>query len=140
MASGMLVALALLWVVMRPDPDTVLCYEEPENALHPYLLRQVYGLLGKAARGEFGAPPVQVLVATHSVDFLNLCKPEEVRICERGPDGTATARSIADGKELREVIDAYRGALGELWFSGSLGGVPTQRDDERAASESPGPR
>lgn len=124
MASGMLMALALLWMIKRPEPDTILCLEEPENSLHPHLLRFMYDLLGKASRGELGAPPVQVLVATHSVDFVNLCSPGEVRICERNEDGTASIHAINDDAELSEALDAYRGALGELWYSGALGGVP----------------
>jgi predicted ATPase len=123
MASGMLISLALLWLVLRPEADKIICYDEPENSIHPYLLAKVYSLLRGAARGELGRPPVQVLIATHSVDFVNLCEPNEIRICERSDEGIKVT-SISDEKDLAEAVNNYRGAMGELWNSGALGGVP----------------
>jgi predicted ATPase len=123
-SSGMLLALALLWVTMRPDPDKILCYDEPENSMHPYLLQEVYQLLRRASRGELGGPRIQVIVATQSVDFVNQCRPEEVRICERDDKGHVSVHSIGDMKELQVSMERYRGALGELWYSGTMGGIP----------------
>lgn len=124
-SSGMLLALALLWVTMRPNPDCILCYDEPENSMHPYLLKEVYQLLSRASRGDLGGPAIQVVVATQSVDFINQCQPEEVRICERDGNGHVSVHPITDRKELADSIDKYRGALGELWYSGTMGGIPT---------------
>jgi predicted ATPase len=125
MASGMLLALALLWMVYRPDGDRMICFDEPENSVHPHLLRYVYDLLKGLTRPEKGRAPVQVLVATHSVDFVNLCEPDEIRICERSDDGSVQIESVKDKKDLAQAIDSYRGAMGELWFSGALGGLPS---------------
>ncbi len=132
MASGMLLALALLWIVLRPEGDRILCFEEPENSMHPYLLGEVYELLSMAARGEIGGQPVQVLVATHSVDFVNLCKPEEVRVCERDEGGAVHISEVGDDPQLRTVIKKYKGALGELWYSGAIRGVPGRRQGSRS--------
>jgi hypothetical protein len=60
---------------------------------------------------------VQVLVATHSVDFVNLGEPDEIRICERSDDGAVQIESVKDKKDLAQALDSYRGAMGELWFS-----------------------
>jgi predicted ATPase len=125
MASGMLLALALLWMVYRPDGDRIICFDEPENSVHPHLLRYVYDLLKGLASPENGRAPVQVLVATHSVNFVNLCEPDEVRMCERGDDGSVQIESVKDKKDLAQALDSYRGAMGELWFSGALGGLPS---------------
>jgi predicted ATPase len=125
MASGMLLALALLWMVHRPDGDRIICFDEPENSVHPYLLKYVYDLLKGVTRSESGRPPIQVLVATHSVDFVNLCEPDEVRICERTEAGGVQIQSIRDKKDLSQAVDNYRGAMGEMWLSGALGGFPT---------------
>ncbi|MBI5499039.1 MAG: AAA family ATPase [Deltaproteobacteria bacterium] len=134
-SSGMLLALALLWVTMRSEPDRILCFEEPENSLHPYLLGEAYELLGQAARGELAAEAgpattragVQVVVATHSVDFVNLCKPEEVRVCERDAEGVVKVSAVVDQAGLADALKNYQGALGELWYSGALGGIPKNR-------------
>jgi predicted ATPase len=123
MASGMLLALALLWMAHRPDGDRIICFDEPENSVHPYLLKYVYDLLKGLTKAEPGRPPIQVLVATHSVDFVNLCEPDEVRICERHADGQLKVQSIRDKKDLESAVDDYKGAMGELWFSGALGGL-----------------
>ncbi len=125
MASGMLLALALLWMVHRPDGDRIICFDEPESSVHPYLLKYVYDLLKGLTKAEAGRPAVQVLVATHSVDFVNLCAPDEVRICERTGDGRVQIQSISDKKDLAAAVDNYRGAMGEIWFSGAIGGLPT---------------
>ncbi len=124
MASGMLLALALLWMAHRPDADRILCFDEPENSVHPYLLGFVYQLLKGLTKSQAGRPPVQVVVATHSVDFVDLCEPEEVRVCERRDDGGVRVRSIRDQQDLAAAVDNYRGAMGELWLSGALGGFP----------------
>jgi predicted ATPase len=125
MASGMLLALALLWMVYRPDGDRIVCFDEPENSVHPHLLRYVYGILKGLTRPENGRASVHVVVATHSVDFVNLCEPDEIRICERSDDGSVQIESVKDKKDLAQALDTYRGAMGELWFSGALGGLPS---------------
>jgi predicted ATPase len=129
-SSGMLVALTLLWILHRPEPDRILLVEEPENSMHPYLLGEVYSLLRKAARGEIGDRALQVVVSTHSVDFVDLCRPEEIRICERDDKGQIHVGTVHGREGVGEVLETYRGALGELWYSGAIGGLPS------AASES----
>ncbi len=124
-SSGMLIALTLLWILYRPEPDRILCIEEPENSIHPYLLKEVYELLCMAARGEIGESSIQVVVTTHSVDFVNLCKPEEVRICERDGTGAVKVSTIHDRSDLEQAMETYKGALGELWYSGAVGGFPS---------------
>lgn len=128
-SSGMLIALTVLWMLHRPEPDRILLIEEPENSLHPYLLAEVYSLLRRAARGEIADRSVQVVVSTHSVDFVNLCRPDEIRICERDDDGAVRVNAIEDRKELGQAMQTYRGALGELWYSGAMGGFPTKVAD-----------
>jgi len=124
-ASGMLLALALLWMAHRIEGDRIICFDEPENSLHPYLLKYFYDLMKGLTKAEAGRPPIQILVATHSVDFVNLCEPHEVRICERHADGRLKVQSIRDKKDLASAVDDYKGAMGELWFSGALDGLPS---------------
>jgi predicted ATPase len=95
--------------------------------LHPRLLRELRDALYRLSfPSDFGIKraPVQVVVTTHSPFFLDLFKdhPEQVIIAEKKNDGTATFKNLSDDKELRELIgDA---PLGEVWYSGVLGGVP----------------
>ena len=67
---------------------------------------------------------MQVIATTHSPLFVDLFKdhPEQIIIAEKNADGSATLKSLADDPELHAMIgDA---PLGEVWYSGVLGGVP----------------
>jgi len=126
-SEGTLLALALLTIVYQPDAPVLVGLEEPDRGLHPRLLRELRDALYRLAfPSDFGIKrePVQVVVTTHSPFFLDLFKdhPEQVIIAEKQSDGTATFKNLSDDKELRDLIgDA---PLGEVWYSGVLGGVP----------------
>ena len=127
LSEGTLLALALLTVVHQPDAPTLIGLEEPDRGLHPRLLRELRDALYRLSfPADFGIQraPVQVVVTTHSPLFLDLFKdhPEQVIIAEKSADGSATFKNLSDDAQLREIIgDA---PLGEVWYSGILGGVP----------------
>lgn len=128
-SEGTLLALALLTIVHQPIPPVLVGLEEPDRGLHPRLLRELRDALYRLSfPSDFGIKrtPVQVVVTTHSPFFLDLFKehPEQVIIAEKQCDGTATFKNLSDDPQLRELIgDA---PLGEVWYSGVLGGVPVQ--------------
>lgn len=116
---GAIRVLALLALLYDPDPPQITCIEEIDHGLHPYVFdRLVERLREASARTQF-------LIATHSPTLVNRLRPEELIICERQPDGS-TRLPAADAEEirLREQAAAGRLRLGEIWFSGALGGVP----------------
>lgn len=126
-SEGTLLTLALLTIVHQPDAPVLVGLEEPDRGLHPRLLRELRDALYRLSfPSDFGIKraPVQVIVTTHSPFFLDLFKdhPEQVIIAEKLPDGTATFKNLSDDPQMRELIgDA---PLGEVWYSGVLGGVP----------------
>lgn len=130
LSEGTLIALALLYLAHNPASPKVICLEEPDRGLHPRLLRDLRDALYRLSYpDQFGIKrePVQVIATTHSPYFLDLFKdhPEEIIIAEKQPDATAVFKSLADDKELIEIIgDA---PLGEVWYSGILGGVPIRK-------------
>lgn len=127
LSEGTLLALALLCIVHQPVAPTLIGLEEPDRGLHPRLLRDVRDALYRLSfPSDFGLKrkPVQVVATTHSPLFLDLFKdhPEHIIIAEKSADGSASFRSLADDPQLLEQIgDA---PLGEVWYSGVLGGVP----------------
>ena len=127
LSEGTLIAIALLYIAYHPGSPSIICLEEPDRGLHPRLLRDLRDALYRLSYpDQFGISrkPVQVIVTTHSPYFLDLFKdhPEEIIIAEKQPDATAKFRRLADDPELIEIIgDA---PLGEVWYSGILGGVP----------------
>lgn len=126
LSQGTLLALTMLTLAYLPDPPTMVCLEEPDRGLHPRLLRNVQEALYRLAYPEnFGEDrePVQVIATTHSPYFLDLYRdhPEEVVIAEKTEQGTQFKR-LSDHPYLDEILrDSH---LGEIWYTGILGGVP----------------
>jgi predicted ATPase len=126
LSHGTLLALAILTLAYEPSPPSLLGIEEPDRGIHPRLLRDVrdalYSLSFPESFGE-ARPPVQVVATTHSPYFLDLFKdhPEQIVIAQR--EGmSASFRRLVDHPDLEDILaDA---PLGEVWYSGILGGVP----------------
>ena len=68
----------------------------------------------------------QFLLATHSPALVNRLRPSELIVCEKDKVSGASRIPATDPETVRAMaLAAGDGAeLGELWFSGSLGGVP----------------
>jgi predicted ATPase len=128
LSHGTLLALAMLTLAYLPNPPSLIGLEEPDRGIHPRLLRDVRDALYRLAYPEnFGEtrPPVQVIATTQSPYFLDLFRdhPEEIVIAEK--EGLE-ARFVPLSKHphIDEILaDA---PLGEVWYSGVLGGVPVQ--------------
>ena len=64
----------------------------------------------------------QLIIATHSPTLADRLTPGEMIICERRMDG-ASAIPAVSAAQIRNIVAASGGQpLGELWFSGALGG------------------
>lgn len=127
LSDGTRLALALLTLAWLPEPPRVIGIEEPDRGIHPRLLDRVHDALVRlASPEEFGEkrPPVQVIATTHSPYLLDLFKdhPEHVVIAEK-TGLEARFERLTNRRDLQNVLS--RGlALGEIWYSGILGGVP----------------
>jgi len=115
MSDGTLRFLGQLAALFSPDPPALACFEEPENCIHPGLLELLVDVLKSASR------KIQVLVTTHSPDLLNYLDPEDLMIVEK-KDGKTQCREAKDVAGVKEALKTL--GLGELWYSGHLGGVP----------------
>jgi predicted ATPase len=129
LSQGTLIALALLTLAHLPEPPSIVGLEEPDRGIHPRLLRRVkdaiYRLSYPESCGE-KREPVQVIATTHSPYFVDLFKghPEEIVVCDKiGHD--VQFKRVSDLPHIEEILgDA---PLGEAWYTGILGGVPTER-------------
>lgn len=113
-SDGTLKLFAYLMVLRDPNPPSILGIEEPENQLHPRLLP----LLAEEARRAAGRS--QVLVTTHSPEFANALRSNELWMLYREADGFARVRRAADVPELA-TMQAEGGQLGDLWMEGYFG-------------------
>ena len=126
LSQGTLFALALLTIAYLPTTPDIIAIEEPDRGIHPRLLREVRDALYRLAYPEsFGEsrPPVQVIATTHSPYLVDLFKdhPEEVVLAQK-QGLNATLTRLTDQPNWEEII--HDAELGELWYSGVLGGVP----------------
>ena len=128
LSDGTLIALALLTLAYLPIPPSIITIEEPDRGIHPRLLRRLqdafYRLSYPESVGESRAP-VQVIATTHSPYFLELFKehPEEIVIAEK-QGLTATFTQLSKHPHIDEILEDA--PLGDAWYSGILGGVPTE--------------
>ncbi|WBO67003.1 AAA family ATPase [Streptomyces camelliae] len=108
--------LCLLALLHDPNPPVLTCIEEIDHGLHPHALELV------AERMREASERTQLIATTHAPVLVDQLVPEEVVICERDEKGAS--RIPATSTELiHEVVEASEGLpLGELWFSGALGG------------------
>jgi len=113
-SDGTLKMLAYLVVLYDPKPPQFVGIEEPENFLHPRLLPEL------AEECRAASERAQLLVTTHSPDFLNGMRPDEVRVLFRDAQGYTQTRRTADIKGVSEFVDAGA-TLGQLWVEGRFG-------------------
>ena len=128
LSQGTLYLLGMLSLVFDPTPAPVICIEEIDRGIHPRLLREMrdhlYRLSYPESFGEKRAP-VQVIATTHSPYLLDLFRdhPEEIVITHKHGNRAGFKR-LADRPDLPELL--REGSLGDMWFSGILGGVPEE--------------
>jgi len=128
MSQGTLYLLAVLALAFSPEPPAVICIEEADRGVHPRLLREIRDALYRLSYPhDFGMDraPVQVITTTHSPYLLDLFRehPEEIVLSnKRGRK--ATFERLSERGDLRELLG--EASLGDLWFSGVLGGTPDE--------------
>ena len=128
LSQGTLLALVILTLCYIPHPPTILGIEEPDRGVHPRLLREVQDALYRLSYPQmFGdsRPPIQVIATTHSPYFLDLFRdhPEEVVIAQK--EGlTARFERLSERKDIEDILG--HASLGDVWYTGILGGVPSE--------------
>ena len=113
-SDGTIKMLAYLVLLNDPNPHPLLCVEEPENQLYPELL----GELAEEFRAY--ADSGQVMVSSHSPDFLNAARLEEVFFLVK-KDGYTSILRAADDEQLKSYMRAGD-KMGYLWKQGFFPG------------------
>jgi predicted ATPase len=124
-SDGTLRILAFLTAIYQNDTPDIICFEEPENGVHPWLLHKMMELLKIVSTEGVTGKPVQVLITTHSPVLLNYVEPHQVRAVELDSEGKTQVHALpVDSARFQKAMEAYDGELGELWFTGMFGGNP----------------
>jgi predicted ATPase len=118
-SDGTIKMLACLVLLYDPTPHPLLCVEEPENQLYPKLLWELAEeFRAYANRGG------QVFVSTHSPDFLNAARLDEVFWLVK-KDGYTQVRRAKDDEQLAAYM-AEGDQMGYLWEQGFFEGADPQ--------------
>jgi predicted ATPase len=113
LSDGTLRFMALVTLLLQPNPPAITVIDEPELGLHPFAIEELAGLLRVASSRT------QLIVATQSPQLIAALEPEDVIVADRENSETTLRRLDANALEgwLREYT------LGELWQKNILGGV-----------------
>lgn len=114
LSDGTLRYLALLALLLHPDPPPLIAIEEPELGLHPDLIPHIARLLVRASER------MQLFVTTHSRMLVEALgdDPSRILVCEKA-SGESQIRRL-DSDRLAAWLKDY--SLGELWSMGEIGG------------------
>lgn len=107
-SDGTIKMFTYLILLKDPEKHALLCVEDPENQLYPQLLFE----LAEEFRlySEDGG---QVFISTHSPDFLNAVRLEEL-YCMVKEDGYTKIYKASESQLIRDLYEAGD-LLGQLW-------------------------
>jgi len=126
LSQGTLYLLAILALVHAPNPPAIVCLEEVDRGVHPRSLRELRDALYRLSYPKdagLDRAPVQVIATTHSPYLLDQFKehPEEIVLANKHGRAAHFER-LSDRADILELMQEAH--LGDLWYSGILGGVP----------------
>ena len=126
LSQGTLYLLATLALAHAPVPPTIVCLEEADRGVHPRMLGEVRDALYRLSHPRdagLDRVPSQVITTTHSPYLLDLYKdhPDEVVLAHKHGQEASFTR-LSERTDLLELMKEAH--LGDLWYSGVLGGVP----------------
>ncbi len=121
LSDGTRLALLILTILFQERPPSLICFEEIDRGLHPRLFGNIVTLCSAMAAAD-NMP--QIIATTHNPYLLDQFKgnEESVVIAEK-KEGQTSFTSL---KERLASLAPEGRTLGELWYSGLLGGVPVK--------------
>ncbi len=108
-SDGTIKMFAYLVLLYDPNPHPLLCVEEPENQLYPQLLVEL-----AEEFQEYGSRGGQVMVSTHSPDFLNGVSLDSIFWLKK-EKGFTTAVRASKNEVLKNLYDSGAYLPGAMW-------------------------
>jgi predicted ATPase len=105
LSDGTLSFLAHLAVLFNPNPPSLVCFEEPENHIHPGLFELLVNMCKRAK--------TQVIISTHAPYLVDWVEPEDIKVVEK-EEGMTKLCALDKGK-LKKALEE-KIPLGELLF------------------------
>jgi predicted ATPase len=115
MSDGILRFLALTVALLQPNPPTTFFIDEPESGLHPESVLSLTSLMHEMTYRS------QVIIATHSYDFLDTMEPDNIITVNVSDCNSIFARLSIDDYKVWLKRD-YK--IGDLWWKNIIKAGP----------------
>lgn len=123
LSEGTRLILCILTIIHQENPPPVILLEDIDRGMHPRIFEQMVPLMKDIAKKH----DINIIATTHN-PFLVDCfedDPEAVIIVEKkdGASTLSTLKSRMEGLDY-DTANPDEMPLGNLWYSGLVGGVP----------------
>jgi len=119
LSDGVKLALILITIIFQERPPSLICIEEIDRGLHPRLFGKIVELCFNMANRD---DMPQIIATTHNPYLVDQFKDnEDAIIISEKKEGNTLFTSL---KERLFNLKPGEEPLGELWYSGYIGGVP----------------
>ena len=125
LSEGTRLVLCILTIVHQENPPPIILLEDIDRGLHPRLFEYVAPMMKDIAEKH----GINILATTHNPYLVDCFQDDkEAVIIVEKKDGASTLSTLADRlKDLDyDSVDPEDMPLGNLWFSGLVGGVPAK--------------
>jgi AAA domain, putative AbiEii toxin, Type IV TA system len=123
LSEGTRLIIALLAIIYQPIKPPVILLEDIDRAMHPRLFEQIVKLMDQIARDH----QFHIVATTHNPYLVDCFQenPKAVVIVEK-IEGESKLSTLEDKLQKLDYdkTDPSEVPLGNLWFSGFVGGVP----------------
>ncbi|HEX2749047.1 MAG TPA: AAA family ATPase, partial [Verrucomicrobiales bacterium] len=123
LSEGTRLILCLLTILHQENPPPIVLLEDIDRGLHPRLFEYMAPLIRRIAEDH----DINVIATTHNPYLVNYFRDdkEAVVLVEKENGESKLIPLTTRIKELHDTDgDVEELPLGELWFSGLLGGTP----------------
>jgi hypothetical protein len=120
-SDGVLLSTFLFWRLFTGGPAMKVCLEEPENGLHAFLLAERFQALKTFTQAGGGTPTMQILVATHSPEFLRHLSAypkalwKELRCVKFTPGSGTSVECVSTYPQVTKLLTQYLEDVHEKW-------------------------
>ncbi|KPA19069.1 chromosome segregation protein SMC [Candidatus Magnetomorum sp. HK-1] len=119
LSDGVKLALILITIIFQERPPSLICIEEIDRGLHPRLFGKIVELCFNMANRD-NMP--QIIATTHNPYLVDQFKDNEYAIViSEKKEGKTFYTSL---KDRLVNLKPEEEPLGELWYSGYIGGIP----------------
>ena len=123
LSEGTRLVLCILTILHQENPPPIILLEDIDRGLHPRLFEYVAPMMKDIAERH----QINIIATTHNPYLVDCFQDDkEAVIIVEKKDGASTLTTLADKLEGIDYdkVDPDDMPLGNLWFSGLVGGVP----------------